>query len=130
MGKSPIVFRASFEQPKGALNPSGWRMPGPQWVEVYQDRVSPLERWCAREPRTRIRFFQIAEQASAAILKAQIGVVFFERQLSPWVAVDTMQIPARELTESDWASDPDGKVYLTESYSDKLRAERGAKGDA
>ncbi len=120
--KSPIVFRASFEQPKGPLNPSGWKIPGPVYLEIYQAKVSPPQ-WRTRGLVGRSDFARITPQSSPATLKAQILGVFFERQLSDWAAFDGSMSPARPLASSDWATDASGKVYVTESYR-KLRLEQ------
>jgi hypothetical protein len=124
--KTSIVFRATFEQPIGPLNPSGWKMPGPVWIEIYCSKVGPPAEWKARKPGTRADFDKITPQSTPATLKRQIEGVYFQKQLTPWEASDTTHggsVP-RLLMASDWATDPkSGVPYLTEFYREKLKAE-------
>jgi hypothetical protein len=124
--KSPVVFRASFEQPIGPLNPSRIVMSGPIWLEVYHLRINPSQ-WAARGVVTRRIFEKITSQPNPAFLQAQIKGLFFERQLSGWEAFDINHVPARKLEPADWSTDSNGVVHLTESYLDKVREERAKK---
>jgi hypothetical protein len=127
--KSPVIFRAVFEQPKGALNPSGWKLTGPVRVEIFQFKVSPAQ-WKARAGAH--VFEKISAQSTHTTLMNQIKGLYFEKQLEPWKAFDAT-IPERpeELQEDEWAVDPKGRVYLTElrrtRLSEKLIAETNRK---
>lgn len=120
--KCPVIFRANFEQPTA----STMRLPGPVAVEIYQSRIGnpPPAEWKARRPGTRIDFPNITPQSTAATLQKQIADVHFKRQLTPWEAFDSRQLPIRPITSEDWLADKDGKVFLTESYLEKLKQER------
>lgn len=116
--KSPVIFRAVFEGPKGPLNPSGWKMPGPVWVEIFENKVGPPSQWKARRPGTfgaAGLFEKISAQSTHTTLMNQIKDIRFEKQSEPWKAFDAT-IPERpeELQQDEWAIDPKGKVYLTE----------------
>lgn len=108
--KSPIVFRASFEQPIGS-----WKMPGAIWVEIFHFKVGPPAEWRARRPGTNVLFANITPQNTPRELRNQIAGVFFEKQLTDWVAFDTT-IPGRpeELRHDEWMTDSQGKVHITE----------------
>lgn len=116
--KSQIVFRATFEQPIGALNPNGWKMPGPVWVEIYQDRVKPSE-WKARRPDTNSEF-KITRQSTWSGLQSQMEF-FFKRQLTEWQALYTGESPARELSKVDWYCDSAGRPLITDAYRESLK---------
>jgi hypothetical protein len=118
--KSPIVFRATFRQPLGALNPIGAKLNCDIGVEVYHLKIGPPAQWGARRPGTIHVFEEITPQTTPAELKRQIAGVFFEKQVSPWEAFDAT-IPGKpELLQSDeWATDSQGKVHIT-----KLRRQR------
>jgi hypothetical protein len=108
--KSPIVFRASFEQPIGM-----WKIPGPIWVEIFHAKIGPPAEWKARRPGTSLVFEKITPQATPRELRNQIAGVFFEKQLTDWQAFDITTPGKPELLQSDeWATDSQGKVHITE----------------
>lgn len=119
--KSTIIFRADFEQPIGPMNPARIKLPGKVGVELYAKAVSE---WKARRPGTKIEFTKIAAQGLPGTIQRQLVGFHFERQLSEWEAFDTAETPLRKLTREDWATDNEGRVYLTEGYRLKLEAER------
>ncbi len=125
--KSPIVFRAEFQQPKGAI-----KLASRIAVEVYQsrvgDKVSPGE-WKARRPGTRIEFANITPQSTPLTIMRQIPLLNFETQLTEWEAFDSLQ-NGRLLLFDDWQYDPKGLPYLTESYKEKLKQEETARVEA
>ena len=121
--RSSIVFRATFEQPTGALNPAGIKMAGPVEVEIYHQTIGPPAEWRVRRPGTRNDFRLITPQSTPDTLKKQMDL-FFRTQLAPWEAFDNKQSPPRVLEASDWRTDKDGKVFLTESYLEKLKQEK------
>lgn len=121
--KSPIVFRAEFQQPKGAI-----KLASRIAVEVYQSRVSPGE-WKARRPGTRIDFANITPQSTPLTIMRQIPLLNFETQLTEWEAFDSLQ-NGRLLLFDDWQYDPKGLPYLTESYKEKLKQEETARVEA
>ena len=103
------------------------RLPGPVEVEIYHAKVGPPAEWRARRPGTKIDF-HFAGQSTPETLKSQIEAVHFEKQLTEWKAYDTLWNAApnapRELSQSDWKVDKDGKVYLCPEYIDRCKAER------
>jgi hypothetical protein len=115
--KSPIVFRAEFQQPKN----SPMRIAARIGVELYHVAIGPPAEWRARVPGAKIAFKDIAGQGSPATLKRQISDIHFEKQLTEWQAFDSRQEPPRLLEKYDWYEDKDGKVFLTNSYLDKLK---------
>lgn len=136
--KSPIVFRASFQGPMGPLNPSGWKVPGPIWVEVFHYKVgggkNPAQ-WAARRPGTD-SLFEITPQNTAAILKTQIAGLYFEERLTLWVAYDLSSGKPVELLDDEWSTDSQGKIFISEIRKRRLsekaiheRVER-AKGNS
>ena len=123
--KSPIIFRASFQQPKE----STFKVPGSIVVEVYHARVASPQEWKARRPGTRIDFPHIAAQSTASTLQRQIELLHFEKRLTDWEAFDRTQEPPRLLKREDWHTDPQGNTTLTVEYQDKLKAEETARGE-
>jgi len=121
--KCPVIFRAKFEQPME----STMRLPGPVAVEIYHAKMGPPGEWRARCPGTRFDFRNITPQSTSATLQKQIADVHFKRQLTPWEAFDARQEPIRPLSAEDWRADKDGKIFLTESYLEKLKQERTRK---
>ena len=127
--KSPIVFRAYFQQPTEFK----MRIPAAIHVEIYQSKSGASREageWKARAPKTRVKFARITAQSTPATIMRQIPLVNFERQLTPWEAWDSSQEPNRKLSDSDWSTDKDGKVFLTEDYFERLKAEDAARIDA
>jgi hypothetical protein len=122
--KSPIVFRATFQGPKW----TAIKFPGPIEVEVYQSRVGSRNEsgeWRARRPATRIEFDSISPQTRAETIMSQIPAVNFAKQLTEWQAFDPLQ-NYRQLAKEDWGTDPQGRVYLTPAYQEKLQNEKAA----
>jgi hypothetical protein len=76
-----VTFRAVFENPIGALNPMGLKLPGPQPVEIFGQGA----RWQVREiasPRRqkyeKLGHFDSIEHAQAALKDV------FSKMLEPW----------------------------------------------
>jgi hypothetical protein len=90
-----ICYRADFKGPTGALNPSGWKVPGKIGVEVR--KISPRTGWGAYRPGTAERFIQITPQLDAKTLQNQVGL-YFEKQVSEWLMYEL--------------SEPSGKAIL------------------
>jgi hypothetical protein len=118
--KSPIVFRASFE----GLKSTTFRLPGLIEVEIFHAKIDSPQ-WRARRPGTRIEF-NFTPQSTAETLRNQVELLYFDRRVTDWEAYDSLP-PERKLGPSDWATDKDGKVYLTQSYIEKLQAEETAR---
>ena len=122
--KSPVIFRAVFEGPQGPLNPSGWKLPGPVWVEIFNHKVGPPAEWKARRPGTFGNaglFEKITPQSGHTTLMNQIKSVYFGKQLESWKAFDaTIADRPEELQVDEWAVDPKGRVYLTEMRQKRL----------
>lgn len=117
MMTSPIVFRASFEQPKGPLNRIGAVVKGPILVEVFHLKIGPPARWAARNPSTKEVFRDITPQSQPAMMKQQIEEFYFERRLTPWEVFDTTDrsVPGGVLLQADeWQTDRQGKVFISE----------------
>jgi hypothetical protein len=113
--KSPVIFRAAFEFPQGALNPLGWKLPGPVWVEIFHHKVGPPAEWKARRPDNKNVFEKITPQSAHTTLMNQIKTVYFGKQLEAWRAFDaTIAERPEELQADEWAVDPKGRVYLTD----------------
>jgi len=92
-----VSFRAVFEQPIGALNPMGARLPGPQAVEIFGN----AGKWQAREiatPRRQV-YTKLGKFASLTHAQSEVAGAF-EKQLQPWQPWGT--VPA------------DGRTALTE----------------
>ena len=121
--KSPVIFRATFQQPRE----STFKLSAPIGVEVYHNRVQPPQEWKARSPGTRIDFKQISAQATANTLMRQIELLHFETKLTDWEAFDRTQEPPRKLSKEDWHTDTKGNTVLTLEYEDKLKAEAGRR---
>ncbi len=112
--KSPIVFRAQFKGPKWTT----FQLPGPVDVELYHSAIGPPAEWRARRPGTKNDFEKITPQSMVETLKRQMEQ-FFEEQISQWEAFDTTMPKALQLLKrEDWATDNQGKVYLTKDYID------------
>jgi hypothetical protein len=124
--KSPVVFRAEFIQPIGALNPGRIKMSAPVEVEVFHAKVSPAT-WAARRPGKRVLFDKITPQSTAAQLMKQIELLYFERKFCDWRPFDSNQEPPRLLKEGEWGTDSKGGVFLTEYYREILKEENGRK---
>jgi hypothetical protein len=121
--KSPVVFRAEFRQSRNV----SIKLSAAITVEVYRAKIGPPGEWRARRPGTRIDFPAITPQSTAATLMRQIAHVHFQTQVSGWLAYDIQQDPPRLLLSEDFATDKDGRVYLTKSYREKLQQERTEK---
>lgn len=121
--KSPIVFRASFRQPKGVVNPTGIKLTAIVEVEIYQSRVgnsragSALAEWRARRPGT-TNDFKITPQSDYRTLQTQISGMCFEEQLSAWQACDSSD-GFKVLRSDCWYLDSTGRPCLTESYKEE-----------
>lgn len=119
--KCPIVFRASFEQPIGPLNPALLKFPGEVVVELYQKQVSPAE-WRARRPDTRIEF-KITPQSLHSTMQRQMDT-YFEQQRTPWEARDSNG----PLAEDGWKIDSQsGQPYVTELRRSRLAEKEASK---
>lgn len=110
--KSPIVFRASFQQPIGPMNPCHIKMAGVIEVEIFAKAVNE---WRARRPGTRIEFEKISAQTIPSTLQRQMDF-HFERQITPWEAFDTVG----KLASDEWSTDVQGKVFVTELRRTRL----------
>lgn len=97
--KSPIRFRATFEQPRGVLNPSKWRLPGPIEVEIWQKMAGPPAVWEARRPDNKAKM-SITPQSTHATIQGQM-LMYFDAQLSPWEAFDRQG----KLESDEWQID-------------------------
>jgi hypothetical protein len=117
--RSPVIFRATFQQPRE----STFKLSAPIGVEVYHNRVQPPQEWKARSPGTRIDFKQISAQATANTLMRQIELLHFETKLTDWEAFDRTQDPSRKLSKEDWHTDTKGNTVLTLEYQEKVKAE-------
>lgn len=106
-----VTFRASFRQPIGVLNPSGFRLSAVCPVEVFGGDHG---RWYARElasPRRtlydKLGHFATAESGQAIVRQA------FEDQVQPWqiwgVPPDSMPPLERLLTPDEICDLGDGK---------------------
>jgi hypothetical protein len=124
--KSPIVFRATFQQPTEIR----MKMPGVYRVEVYHAKIGPPGVWRARSVETRVDFHNITPQSTPHTLMKQIEVVHFQKQLSPWEAFDSRQSPVRLLQAEDYAIDKNGLPAFTPRYLEKLEQERTEKVQA
>ena|ERR1700722_15937639 len=126
--KSPVVFRASFKGPIGPLNPSGWKVPGPIWVEIFHQKVgggkNPAQ-WAARRPGTD-SLFEITPQNTADTLKTQIAGLYFEERITMWVAYDLSSGKPEELADDEWATNSQGKVFITPIRAARV-AEKGIR---
>lgn len=103
-----ICYRAEFQQPRDALNPAGWKVPGPIGVEVRKSGTI----WLAFRPGTPNVFNEITVQADAHTLMNQVPR-FFQTQLTDWVMYEiTEPSGAVKLLNPDeiW-SDKKGRVY-------------------
>jgi len=122
--KSPVIFRAKF---KGLRGQKGtFAFPGEIEVEIFHFKVGPPAEWRARRPGTTIEFKEITPQSRALTLKEQIPLVHFKSQVSGWEAWDSSVSPCERLQADEWATDKEGRVYLTEIRRDRLK-ERRAK---
>lgn len=117
--KTTVIFRATFEQPLGALNRGGYTMKAPVEVELYQAKASE---WRARRPGTRYDFEHITPQSQLKTMMNQIAGVFFKKQLTEWEAFDSATRPPTSLLADEWHCDKEGKVYLTEAYRERKKA--------
>jgi hypothetical protein len=117
--KSTIVFRAEFQQPRRTTFQLKASVP----VEVYHSKVGPPAQWSARTPDGKVEFTTITPQSTPRTLMGQIETVHFERQITPWRALDISKSPPRLLESEDWMTDPKGAVFTTERYKEKLEAE-------
>ena len=124
--KNPIVFRATFQQPKDAK----MKIAAPIPLEVYHAKVGPPAEWRARVPQTRVEFARITPQSTPHTLMKQIEAVHFEKQLFPWEAFDSRQSPVRLLQAEDYAIDKNGLPAFTSRYLEKLEQERTEKVQA
>lgn len=112
--KSPIVFRASFQQPIGPLNKLGVILTVPIWVEIFHSKIRSPAEWKARRPGTPHIFEEITGHTTPREARNQVGV-FFEKRLTDWVAYDaTIPEKPEELQSDEWATDSQGKVHITE----------------
>jgi hypothetical protein len=123
--KSPIVLRADFRQPKGALNPLDVKMAGTIPVELYQARSTSPQEWRAHRPGTKTDF-RIGSQQSAKVLQSQIELHFFEERLTEWIAFDTTWNPPVQLERSEWTYTMEDGLKLTE-HGAELHKERLSK---
>ena len=111
--KSPIVFRATFEQPKH----SAMVVRAGIQVEVYQAK---LGEWRARRPNTKILFSDVTPQSTADQLMRQIELLGFERRISDWTAYDNSDHQPSLLAQTDWYTDQYGTPRLTDEYRQRL----------
>lgn len=124
--KSPIIFRAEFHQPKGALNPLGAKMPGNIAIELYQAKAGTPAEWRARRPNTRSEF-AITPQSQVITLQNQMVPMFFKEQVSEWTAFDSRWSPPRALVKGeDYRIDSEGRPVFTREYEEKKRDELNA----
>jgi len=125
--KSPVIFRASFHQPKrGPLNPSGMKLPGTVEVEVYNTKVGPPPEWKVRRPGTRNEF-PVTPQSRASTMQGQVALQFVS-QVGEWQAFDASCTPPAALLADEWATDSNGKVYITEIRRERVKAQAAKSG--
>jgi hypothetical protein len=123
--KNPIVFRATFQQPKDVPIKLAAHID----IEVYHSKIGPPAAWNARVPGTRIDFKKITPQGTPHILMKQIDLGF-QKQISPWEAFDSRQSPVRLLEAEDYAIDTNGLPAFTPHYLEKLEQEGTEKVQA
>ncbi len=89
-----VTYRAVFEQPKGVLNPSGWKISGAFPIEVY----GTGERWKIRSiaTATRPQYVKLGEHPgpTAAIQRAENS---FQTQLQHWQVWGTPPLTLEEM---------------------------------
>jgi hypothetical protein len=105
-----LVFRASFEQPKGALNPMQLKVPGQIVVEIR-----PVGKHWDPYIRNSIGAFrseEITPQGTAAVMKQQM-LVYFERQATPWEAFEMNGLGETKPISMDevWLNPKTGKYH-------------------
>lgn len=81
MKRIKVVYRATFRQPKGALNKLGVRVACPVGVEARQ--IGDAWTACRPDARTLTVFEEIPRQPSFASLRGSVEQLFEER-LSDW----------------------------------------------
>lgn len=120
-----VTFRAVFENPIGALNPMGLKIPGPQPVEIFGQG----ERWQVRaisSPRRQV-FEKLGRFSSVEHAKSGLSEVF-EKMLEPWqlwgtvagdgdrsLAVERILTPydVVSLGNGKWAAlDPEDRTHI------------------
>ena len=102
-----IVWRAAFQQPKGLLNPGGFKVPMPVEVEICQFGRS----WIACCPTNKQIFRDITPQLDAATIKAQMHL-YFENQLSEWSPFRLQDGKAIPIAPDGFYTDEQGHYYL------------------
>jgi hypothetical protein len=103
-----ICYRADFEGPHGALNPSGWKVPGIIGVEVRKCGAH----WKAYRPGTAHEFTEITPQAEASTIKDQTPLLF-DRKLSDWQMYELTEPSGKAvpLTADEVWTDKKGRIY-------------------
>ena len=113
-GQLPLLcsYRAEFSGPMGALNPSGWKVPGKIGVEIRQ--VAGF--WSAFRPDTKYQFAEITPQLDAKTVQNQMKL-YFEKQVSPWVLCELTEPGSKAvpLDPSKITWDAKGRVYKKET---------------
>src|ERR1017187_3880922 len=99
-----ICWRASFQQPIGALNPLGAKLAAP--IEVEVRRQAGI--WKCFRPGTKAEM-PIAGQPQASTLKKQIEGLLFEKRLSPWQALD--MVANKPLVPAEFALDEQERAW-------------------
>lgn len=74
-----VSYRAEFEQPTGALNPMGMKLPGLQRVEIFQTGAT----WKARSIATGQIYTRLEKFASRTHAQSNLEANF-ERRLTEW----------------------------------------------
>lgn len=104
-----ICWRATFQQPIGALNPSGFPMKAEIAVELRKQGGN----WHAFKPGSRDEFKEITPQPLASTLKRQMMTLYFVAQVSDWVAYEAAT--GQQLNCEKFALDDQEKAWRIEA---------------
>jgi hypothetical protein len=124
-----VTYRAVFEQPIGALNPMGVKLPGPQPVEVCKNGTG----WEIRELSTpkRRKFERLGKAISLDDAQARVQAAFSKMLTSgqiwgtpPLIKHGTPQEPERQLSLSEICDLGDGTAgwYTAEDRTHIIHA--------
>jgi hypothetical protein len=105
-----IAWRAMFQQPIGPMNPLGAKMPLPIEVEIRKSNGV----WKCFRPGTKEEM-PIAGQPLASTLKRQIEGVLFQKRLSEWEPLETMQGNYRPLQLDEFTIDDQERAWRKET---------------
>jgi len=91
-----VTYRAVFEQPIGALNPMGCKLPGPFPVEIF----GTGERWQAREiASSRRQVYERLSRFTSPDTGKQVVESSFARKIQDWQIWGTVPATIEELME-------------------------------